>query len=106
MGSCVAQKRIETTLTPLQLSIKILQFVKSINNNADDVNHMALFNILKEDGEAKKRGLDFLDKIQQHGIQLQDDDDLSKEALMGAATIGDGSSSITLPNTNTLATVS
>ena len=38
-------------------------------------------------------------------MQLQDDDDLSDKALMKAATIGDGSSSTTLPNTNTLATV-
>ena len=66
---------------------------------------MALFNVPKEDGEAKKRDLDFLYKIQQHGIKLRDDDYLSEEALMEAAAIGDGSSPTTLPNTNTMATV-
>ena len=69
-----AQKTMETPLTPLQQSIKILQFVKYINNDVEDVDQMALFNVLKEDGEAKKRDLDFLYKIQQRGIQLQDDD--------------------------------
>ena len=61
---------METPLTLLQLSIKILQFVKSIDNDADVVNQMALFNVLKENGEAKKYDLDFLYKIQQRGIQL------------------------------------
>ena len=65
-----AQKTMETPLTLLQLSIKILQFVKSIDNDADVVNQMALFNVLKENGEAKKYDLDFLYKIQQRGIQL------------------------------------
>ena len=65
-----AQKTMETPLTLLQLSIKILQFVKSIDNDADVVNQMALFNVLKENGEAKKCDLDFLYKIQQRGIQL------------------------------------
>ena len=65
---------------------------------------MALFNVLKEDVEAKKRDPDFLYKIQQRGIQFRDNDDLSKEALIEAAAIVDGSSSITLPNTHTLAT--
>ena len=65
-----AQKTMETPLTLLQLSIKILQFVKSIDNDADVVDQMALFNVLKENGEAKKCDLDFLYKIQQRGIQL------------------------------------
>ena len=93
---------METPLTLLQLSTKILQFVKSIDNDAEDVDQMALFNFLKEDGKSKKRDLDFLYNIQERGIQLQNDDDLLEEALMEAAVIGDGSSSTTLPNTNTV----
>ena len=61
-------KKTETPLTPLQLSIKILKFVKSIDNNTDNIDQMALFNVLKEDGEAKKRDLDFLYKIKQHAM--------------------------------------
>ena len=100
-----AQKTTETPLIPLQLSIMILEFFKSINNDAEDIDQIALFNFLEEDGEAKKCDLDFLYNIQERGIQLRDDDDLSEETLVVAATIGDGSSSTTLPNTNTLATV-
>ena len=66
---------------------------------------MELFNFLKEDGEAKKRDLDFLYKIQECGIQLQDDDDPSEDALIEDAAIGDEYSSTTLSNTTTLATV-
>ena len=66
---------------------------------------MALFNVLKENGEGKKRDLDFPYTIQQYGIQLQDYDDLLEEALMDAAVIGDGSSLTNLSNTNTMATV-
>ena len=64
------------------------------------------FNFLKADGKAKKRYLDFLYKIKERGIQLQDDDDISEETLMEAAAIGDGSSSTTLSNTNMLTIVS
>ena len=99
-----AHTKMETPLTPFQLFIKILQFVKSINNDVDDVDQMTLFNVLKENGEAKKRDLDSLYKIQQRGIQLRDDDDLSDEALMEVAAIGDRFSSTTLPNSNTLTT--
>ena len=69
----------------------MLQFAKSIYNDADNVNETALFNVLKEDVKAKKCDLDSLYKIQPHRIQLQDDDDLFEEALMEAATTGDGS---------------
>ena len=75
------------------------------NNYADNVSQMALFNVLKENGEGKKRDLDFPYTIQQYGIQLQDYDDLLEEALMDAAVIGDGSSLTNLSNTNTMATV-
>ena len=75
------------------------------NNYADNVSQMALFNVLKENGEVKKRDLDFPYTIQQYGIQLQDYDDLLEEALMDAAVIGDGSSLTNLSNTNTMATV-
>ena len=50
---------------------------------------MALFNVLKEDGEAKKCDLEFLYTIQQRGLQLQDDDDLLEEALMDTTKIED-----------------
>ena len=66
---------------------------------------MALSNLRKEDREAKKRDLDFLYKIEHRGIHLRDNDDPSEEVLMEAAADGDGSSSTTLPYTNTLATV-
>ena len=101
-----SKKTMETPLTPLQLSIKILQFLKTIDNNAEDVDQMALFDFLKEHGEATKCDLDFLYKIQERGIQLRDDDDLSEQALTEAAAIGDGSSSTTLSNTNMLTIVS
>ena len=59
---------METPITPLQPSIKILQFVKSINNDDDNVEEIELINVMKEDGEAKKRDLDFLYKIKQHAM--------------------------------------
>ena len=76
-------------LTPLQLSINILQLVKYIDNDADNTDEMALFNVLKEDGEAKKCHLEFLYTIQQRVIYLQDDDDLLEEALMETTKIKD-----------------
>ena len=54
---------METSLTPLQLLIKLLKAVKFSDNDADNVNQMALFNVLKGDGEAEKRDLGFLYKI-------------------------------------------
>ena len=101
-----SKKTMETPLTPLQLSIKILQFLKTIDNNAEDVDQMALFDFLKEHGEATKCDLDFLYKIQERGIQLRDDDDLSEQALTEAAAIGDRSSSTTLSKTSMLTIVS
>ena len=65
-----AQETTETIITPLQLFISIFQFVKSINDDVEDVNPMALLHVLKDDTEAKKRDVDFLYKIQQRGIQL------------------------------------
>ena len=96
---------METPLTLLQLSIQILQFVKSIINDADEVNYMAFCNVLKEDGEAKKYFPDFLYKIKECGVQLQDDDDLSEAVLMEATTIRDEYFATTHSNPNTLATV-
>ena len=80
---CAPQhKRQWKPLTSVQLSIRTLQFIKSIDNDADNVNQMALFNVLKEDGEAKKLDLDSLYKIQPHRIQLQEHKYLFDEALM------------------------
>ena len=42
---------------------------------------MALFNVLKEDVEAKKPCLDFLYKIEERGIQMQENNDLSNDDL-------------------------
>ena len=63
-------KTTETPLTPLKLSIKILQLVKYIDNDADKVDRMALFNVLKEDGKANTCDLDFMNKIKERRMRL------------------------------------
>ena len=91
------QPKNETPLTLLPISITIFQFIKYINKDEDGVNLMALFNVLKKGGEAKKRNLDYACTIEQLRIQLRDNNDLSEEVLIKAATIGYESSSTALP---------
>ena len=82
---CAARTAMETPLSPLQLAIKVLQFVKSIDEDADDVNQMELFKFLKEDGKAKRRDLSFVFEISERAVELRDDEELTEEALRRVA---------------------
>ena len=63
-------KTTETHPHTIETIHNILQLVKYIDNDADKVDRMALFNVLKEDGKANTCDLDFMYKIMERRIRL------------------------------------
>ena len=76
-----AQKTMETPLSVLHLSITILRFIKSIDENTDDISQMVIFDMLKNDAQAKTRDLSFVYGLCERAIAMRDDDDCSEDAL-------------------------
>ena len=77
---------METPLSTLQLSIKVLQFIKSIDEDADDVSQIEVFNLLKgDDIKAKKRDFSFIIDVCERAIELRDKEDFSEKALREVA---------------------
>eukprot|EP00571_Detonula_confervacea_P007930 CAMPEP_0172313678 /NCGR_PEP_ID=MMETSP1058-20130122/20750_1 /TAXON_ID=83371 /ORGANISM="Detonula confervacea, Strain CCMP 353" /LENGTH=1016 /DNA_ID=CAMNT_0013027375 /DNA_START=84 /DNA_END=3134 /DNA_ORIENTATION=+ len=86
-----ARTTMQTPLSALHLSIKVLRFIKSIDEDADDISQMELFNVLKNQGQAKKRDLSFVFELCERAIELRDDEEFSEESLRAiAASSGDG----------------
>ena len=75
-----ARSAMETPVTPLQLAIKVLKFVKSMDKDADEVNQLELFNVLR-DRKAKRCDLSFVFEIGERAVELRDDEGLTEEAL-------------------------
>ena len=81
-----ARVAMETPLSALRLSIKLLQFLKCINEDTEDISQIELFNVLKgSDIQAKKRDLSFVYDICERAIELRDDEEFSEEALQNVA---------------------
>ncbi|KAL9181637.1 hypothetical protein ACHAXT_010442 [Thalassiosira profunda] len=86
-----ARAAMETPLSALQLSLVVLQFVQSIDEDAEDVGQMELFQALKGEGRAKKRDLSFVFDVIERAVDMRDDEELSEEGLRAiAAAVGDG----------------
>eukprot|EP00579_Thalassiosira_antarctica_P013503 CAMPEP_0201932092 /NCGR_PEP_ID=MMETSP0903-20130614/28741_1 /ASSEMBLY_ACC=CAM_ASM_000552 /TAXON_ID=420261 /ORGANISM="Thalassiosira antarctica, Strain CCMP982" /LENGTH=88 /DNA_ID=CAMNT_0048471601 /DNA_START=199 /DNA_END=462 /DNA_ORIENTATION=+ len=83
-----------TPITPLQLSIEVLKFIKSIGEDEENADQMKLFAVLKNGGKAKKRDLNFVYEIIERAMVLRDDEKLSEGALREVAAREDG----TAPN--------
>ena len=81
-----ARAVMETPISTLQLSIKVLQFIKSIDEDVDDVSQIDIFNLLKgDDIKAKKRDLSFIRDICERAIELRDEEDFSEKTLREVA---------------------
>ncbi|KAL7541712.1 hypothetical protein ACHAXR_011180 [Thalassiosira sp. AJA248-18] len=76
---------METPLTPLQLSIKVLKLMKSIDENVDEVDQLTLSRVLKKDAKAKTKDLSFVWDLSERATELRDDGELSEEALRAIA---------------------
>jgi len=89
-----ARTTMGTPITPLQLSIEVLKFIKSIGEDEENADQMKLFAVLKNGGKAKKRDLNFVYEIIERAMVLRDDEKLSEGALREVAAREDG----TAPN--------
>jgi len=87
-----ARTTMQTPLSTLNLSIKLLQYIKSLDEDTEEISQMDLFNVLKgRDIQAKERDLSFVFAICERAIGLRDDDDFTEEGLrLVAAENGDG----------------
>ena len=86
---------MQSPLSALQLSIKVLQYIKSRKEeDAEEISLFELFDMLKHDCMARKRDLSFLHDIGERGSELITDDEFSEEALRlvaSSVTVGNGS---------------
>jgi hypothetical protein len=95
-----ARTTMQTPLSTLQLSTKILQFIKSMEkDDAEDLSQMQLFEMLKYDCIAQKRDISFMYDLSERALELKMDVEISEEALglVASNTVRNGSSVETAP---------